>query len=297
MLKKVFLLQCLLLASLMAVESVAQIAKQFVVEERDGFDLVNFEFSCYKGVSDFKRGYYGKPIFATAELGKVNILPSFSYQIKGGVLAARLEHKNVESESLGRSLSYRLFSNTDEDFDHHWEVGLDPNYLYNLNLHFGIGKAHLDFSSLPVSNCKIKTASADVYLAYASKLPNSINMDTLSVTINMGALYGDDLHFSNARQMMFDVSYGSVNLNFSDLMAEASQVYTKVAAGSVNITLPHQDLPYLVKIKSTAMCRTKLPTHLREIGDKVYVSNGYKEDAKNLMTFMIDVSVGSVYLK
>lgn len=300
MLKNVFLLQCLLLvlsASDRSAEVAAQISKQFVVEESEGFDLVNFEFSCYKGVSTFKRGHHGAPIFASASLGKVNILPSLTHRVSNGVLNAQLEHKNVESESLGRSLSYRLFSNSDEDFDHQWEVGLDPNYLYDLKLQFGIGKANLDFSNLPVSKCKVKTASADVYLGYAAKVANAILMDTLSVAINMGSLYGDDLHLSNAKKMLFDVNYGSVNLRFSELMADASEVFAKVGAGSVNIELPHQDLPYIVKIKSTAMCRTKLPTYLKEIEEKTYVSRGYTKDAKNLMTFMIDVSVGSVYLK
>ncbi|WP_035805133.1 hypothetical protein [Lunatimonas lonarensis] len=297
MLKNLLLLHCLFMVAGFESESLAQISKQFVVEEREGFDLVEFDFSCYKGVSSFKRGYYGKPVFATAELGKVNILPSFTHEVTDGVLIAKLEHKNIESESLGRSLSYRFFSNTDSDFDHLWNIGLDPNFLYNLNLNFGIGKAHIDFSNLPVSNCRIKTASADVFLGYASQVPNSIAMDTLSVIINMGALYGEDMHLSNAKQMIFDVNYGSVNLNFADLMAQRSEVFAKVGAGSVNISLPDRDLPYLVKIKSTAMCRTKVPSHLKEIGEKTYVSRGYKQDAKNLMTFLIDVSVGSVSLK
>jgi hypothetical protein len=117
------------------------------------------------------------------------------------------------------------------------------------------------------------------------------------VTINMGSLYADDLHFSNARNLVFDVNYGSVNLSFSDMMAEASQISTMVGAGSVNIKLPSQDHPYLVKIKSTAMCRTKVPKYLKEVGHKTYVSRGYDEQAKNLMTFLIDVSVGSVSLE
>lgn len=297
MLKKVFLLQWSFLVAGLFLEANAQINKQFVVNEREDFDHVFFDFSCYKGVSSFKRSYSGNPIDASARLGKVNILPSFSYQITDDVLYAQLEHKNVESESLGRSLSYRLFSNNEADLDHEWEVGLDANFLYELNLNFGIGKANLDFSSLPISNCKIKTASADVFLAYSGKIPNSVNMDTLGVAINMGSLYGDDLHLSNARKMVFDVNYGSVNLNFSDLMAQTSMVYATVGAGSVNIVLPREDQPYIVKIKSTAMCKTKLPGYLTEIGEKTYVSKGYSADAKNLMTFMINVSVGSISLK
>ncbi|WP_114750651.1 DUF4097 family beta strand repeat-containing protein [Pleomorphovibrio marinus] len=296
MLKKIILLLFCGITTL-SLEADAQITRQFTVEEKEGYGLVCFNFSSYKGISTLKREFIGHPISANASLGKINILPSFSHEIVDGVLFANLEHKNVESESLGRTLSYRLFSNSNPDFDHAWDIGLDGNYLYDLNLHFGIGQANLDFSHLPVSNCKIKTASADVYLEYGSKMPNTVNMDTLMVAIHMGSLYADNLQLSNAKTVLFDVSYGSVNLSFSDLMAGTSSISTVVGAGSVNIQLPEQDLPYLVKIKSTAMCRTKIPSYLKEIGDKTYVSRGYDADAKNLMTFLIDVSVGSVSLK
>lgn len=293
---KEFILIFLLIVGLNGLNQ-AQIIRQFEVNEKEGVNLVNFDFFCYKGVTSFKRDYLGIPLRAHAELGKINILPAFSHELTDGVLHAYLEHKNVESESLGRNLSYRLFSSKDADFDHKWDIGLDANFLYNLNLHFGIGKANFDFSNLPISTCKIKTASTDVMLGYSKKVSNSVIMDSLLVSINMGSVYADDLHFSNAKNLVFDVNYGSVNLSFSDMMAEPSHVSTIVGAGSVNIKLPSETHPYLVKIKSTAMCRTKVPKYLKEVGDKTYVSKGYSEEAKNLMTFLIDVSVGSVSLE
>ncbi|SHM59437.1 hypothetical protein SAMN04488057_102262 [Cyclobacterium lianum] len=286
---------CLLLC--LVISSEAQIVRHFEVKEREDINLVLLNFSSYKGVSTIQREYRGYPLIADAELGKVNILPTFTHNYSDGVLYAMLEHKNVESESLSKNLSYRLFSSSDEDFDHKWKVGLDANYLYDLRLQFGIGKARLDLSNLPVSNCFVKTASADVFLNYSRQVPNSVNMDTLSVAINMGSLYAEDLQMSNARHLMFDVNYGSVNLAFGDAMAATSTINAMVGAGTVNIKLPAANLPYVVKIKSTAMCRTKVPGHLREIAEKTYISKGYRADAENLMTFMIDVSVGSVSLE
>ena len=220
------------------ISSKAQIQRHFEVTEQNDINLVSLNFSSYKGVSHIDRSYHGIPLFVDAALGKVNILPSFSHSLIDGVLHASLEHKNVESESLSKNLSYRLFSSDDDDFDHKWEVGLDQNYLYDLHLQFGIGKARLDFSNLPISNCIVKTASADVFLDYASQVSNSVSMDTLAVAINMGSVYANDLHFSNARLLMFDVNYGSVNLTFNDTMAGASQIHTMVGAGSVRIKLP-----------------------------------------------------------
>ncbi|MEX2567313.1 MAG: hypothetical protein WD431_15325 [Cyclobacteriaceae bacterium] len=281
----------------LVIASEAQITRHFEVVGNNEITLVNLSFSCYKGVTDVKRVYKGIPFNAHADLGKVNILPTFTHHTKDGVLSADLEHKNVESESLSKNLSYRFFSGNDDDFDHKWQVGLDANYLYNLKLHFGIGKARLDLSNLSISNCIIKTASTDVYLNYSKRTPNSVAMDSLLVSINMGSLYAEELHFSNARELMLDVNYGSINLSFNDLMASPSNIRTMVGAGSVNIKLPPEDLPYIIKINSTAMCRTKIPSYLKEIDTKTYVSKGYRNDAKNLMTFMIDVSVGSVSLE
>lgn len=297
MLKKVFLLLLVIHSQPFYGYLCAQIAKEFTVLEKEGYGLVALDFSCYKGITHVRREHSGVPVHAAAELGKVNILPSFSHHISDGVLFAYLDHKNVESESLGRSLSYRFFSNSDADFDHLWKVGLDANFLYDLNFNFGIGKANLDFSYLPVSRCKIRTASADVVLGYMSNIPNTVNMDTLSVGINMGSFYADELQYSNAHNTFIDVKYGTVNLSFSDLMAQPSTISATVGAGSVNIKLPEGKYPYIVKIKNHTMCRTTIPSHLKELDDKSLVSKGYSPNAKNLMTFLIDVSVGSVSLK
>lgn len=274
-----------------------QILRHFEVSDREGINLVNLHFSSYKGVSTIQRAYKGLPLHADARLGTVNILPTFVHNFSDGVLYAQLDHKNVESESLSKNLSYRLFSSGDDDFDHTWQVGLDASFLYDLHLNFGIGKARLDFANLPISNCIVKTASADVFLNYSNPVANSVAMDTLAVAINMGSFYADDLQLSNARLLLLDVNYGSVNLSFGDTMAHRTTVNAMVGAGSVSIKLPEESLPYLVKIKATAMCRTKVPRHLREITENTYVSKGYQADAKNLMTFLIDVSVGSVSLE
>jgi hypothetical protein len=255
------------------------------------------DFSSYKGISNIARDHSGLPLIIEASLAKVNILPSFHHSVHNNVLTANLDHRNVESESLGKSITSRLFPSSSDDFDHNWKIGLNTNFLYDLNLNFGIGKAHLDLSNINVTKCKIKTATADVFLNYSKNTPNPISMDTMSVFINMGNVEVNSLNFSNAKQMIFDVNYGNVNLTFHGDMSNASHLKASVGAGSVNITLPDQDSPYIIKVHSTAMCRTSIPPYLKSIGNKTYVSKGYKAGAPNLMTIEIDVSVGSVALK
>lgn len=295
MLKKIGLLICAFIGLFHSIN--AQITKEFIVKEKQGFDLVKLDFSSYKGTSFLKHNTFGQPLRAHAHLSKVNILPTFTHSISGGVLNASIEHQNVESESLGRSLSYRLFMGDSDSFGHSWFIDLDSSYLYDLNFNLGLGKANLDLSHLPVSSCRINSASADVALDYSSRSKNVASMDTMMVVVKMGTIDAKRINYSNAKNMVFDVNYGSVNLSFEEDIPGGSTISTMVGAGSVNIDLPSANLPYIVKVKSTAMCRTSVPKYLKEIGNKVYVSKGYEKDAENLMTFLIDISVGSVSLK
>jgi hypothetical protein len=275
----------------------AQITKEFRVEEKHGYNLVYLNFNVYKGVTQINRKLGDEPVFIHSHLSKVNILPSFNHEIRDEILYANLVHRNVESENLGKSLSYKLFSSSNDDFDHKWSVGLNSNFLYDLHFYFGIGTADIDLAYLPVSNCIINSTSADVKLNYSKNSANSVKMDTIMVTINMGNLEASNLNFTNAKEMIFEANYGTLNLSFSDKMPEACNIQAMVGAGKVNLILPDDSQPYIVKIKSTPMCRTYIPKHLKDIGNKTYVSRTYKENSANLMTFDIDVSVGSVTLK
>jgi hypothetical protein len=275
----------------------AQITKEFKVEEKNGYNLVQLDFNVYKGISDIKREQMDGPLTINSELNKVNILPSFSYRIKDEVLFANLSHRNVESENLGKSLSYKLFSSSNENFDHKWDVALNSHNLYNLHFYFGIGYASFDLSHLPISNCQIKSTSADIKLDYSKKFANSVKMDTLSVAINMGNLEANNLNFTNAKEMIFESNYGTLNLSFSDKMTESCNIKAMVGVGKVNLKLPSENQPYILKITSTPMCRTYLPKYLKDLGNNTYVSKAYRENSENLMTFTIDVSVGSVTIK
>lgn len=275
----------------------AQLSKEFIIKEKHGYNLVQVDFNIYKGISEIKRHIEDIPVHITCELSKVNILPDFNHQIKDKVLITELSHRNVESENLGKSLSYKLFSAQNNDFDHIWKVNLNSNYLYALNFHFGVGKAYFDLSHLPISNCLIKSASADISLDYSKKMANSVKMDTMLVSINMGTLQANHLNFTNARHMIFEANYGSLNLIFSDKMSEGSEVSATVGAGKVDLQFLNDSQPTIIKIKSTAMCRTTIPKNWKDIGNKTYVNKSYKENAENLLSLNIDVSVGSVTIR
>lgn len=273
--------------------SKAQLVREFRAPEKTGFEMVHLEFSTYKSSTQLKRIKSAVPVYIHGHLTKTNILPVFSHQIINNILETSLTHKNVESENLGKSITSKFFD-TEGDFDHTWDLGLNSNFLYHLDFNLGMGKANFDLAQLPVSQLKVKSASADVLIHYGSSDPNQIQMDTLLVTLNMGSVDVQSANFTNAKMMIFEVNYGSINLNFSEGMPSACNVIAAVGAGTLNLHLPPDSFPIKIKMKTTAMCRTSLPKYLKSIDKETYVTKGYKASDPRLLELIIDVGVGSL---
>ncbi|OYX14124.1 MAG: hypothetical protein B7Z16_14820, partial [Algoriphagus sp. 32-45-6] len=179
-------------------------------------------------------------------------------------------------------------------FEHSWDLGLASGYLYDLDFNLGMGKADFDLAQIPVATFKVKSASADVNISYGNFTPNQVEMDTLLVILNMGSVAVQNANFTNARKMIFEVNYGSIDLNFSDGMGASSQVIAAVSGGTVYVKLPPDKFPYRIKLKTTPMCRTKLPNSLRSLEKGVYVSKGYNASDPKLLELILDVGVGSL---
>lgn len=291
MLKKL----CLLLIWIVveATPGLAQIVKEYKVAERKGFELVYLNFSTYKSLTQLKRVIHSDPIYIHGHLLKSNILPDFNYTIHDDFLDVSLIHKNIESDNLGKSITSKLFfENT--DFDHTWDVGLSSNYLYDLDFNLGMGKADFDLSQIPLSQLKIKSASSDVLIHYGTNIPNQVAMDTLLVTLNMGTVEVQRANYTNAKIMIIEVSYGKIELNYSDGLAGSSQVIAAISGGSIYLKLPPDSNPVKIKMKKNAMCRTVFPKYLKSIDKETYVTKGYKPSDPKLLELILDVGVGSI---
>ena len=271
----------------------AQFVKEYKVSEKKGFEIVVLDFSSYKSAVSLKRNMHQDPIYIHGHLAQSNILPEFKQSISKGILNASLIHKNVESDNLGKSITSKLFS-SGTDYDHTWDLGLSSNFLYHMNFSLGMGKAEMDLSQISISNMAIRSASSDVSLFYSQNMPNTVAMDTLLVTISMGNLEVKNANFTNAKRMIFEVDYGKIDLNFSDGMPHACQVISAVSVGSVHVVLPPDDVPVRLKMRTTPMCRTVLPKHLKSVEKGIYVTKGYKSSDPKLLEVIIDVGVGSV---
>ncbi|RIW16412.1 hypothetical protein D0X99_08620 [Algoriphagus lacus] len=274
----------------------AQFVREYKVTERKGFEMVYLNFSSYKSLTQLKRVKTQDPIYIHGHLLKSNILPDFKYSVHHNRLDASLEHKNVEADNLGKSITSKLFSD-DADFDHSWDLGLGSNYLYHLDFNLGLGRADFDLAQIPISQLKIKSASSDVLIHYGTEVPNQIEMDTLLVTLNMGTVEVQNANFTNARKMILEVNYGKIDLNYSDGLARSCQVIAAVSGGSVHLKLPPDTNPVKIRIKTTPMCRTSLPKYLKSLDKETYVTRGYKASDPRLLELIIDVGVGSVTIE
>lgn len=289
---------CLLFLSFLSTAALceAQIVKEYKVTEREGYNLLQLDFTSYKSVTKLKRVISNDPVAIHGHLSQTNILPDFSSEIRDKVMWTTLTHKNVESDNLGKSITSKIFSGKGDDFDHTWDLGLDSNFLYHLNFSLGIGKSDFNLSKLPVSQLQIHSASSDVFIHYDEDEPNQVQMDTLLVMLNMGTVDIRDANFTNSKKMIVEVNYGKINLDFSDGMSSSCQVIAAVGAGTVRLHLPPDSFPIKIRMKTTPMCRTTIPKYLKAQDEETYITKGYAADDPRLLEITLDVGVGSIVI-
>jgi hypothetical protein len=271
----------------------AQFVKEYRVAEKVGIEEVSLNFSSYKSETQVKRSVGMDPLLIHGHLLQANILPDFRSATSKNQLVASLVHKNIESDNLGKSITSKLFS-TSTGFDHSWDVGLTSSYTYDLDFNLGLGTADFDLAQLAVSTLKIKSASADVFIHYSTNTPNAVVMDTLLVTLNMGAVELHQAQLTQAKKVIIEVNYGQINLNYGQSQSFKGQVIAAVAGGTIYLKLPPESSPIKIRMKTTPLCRTSLPDYLRAIGDDTFVTVGYSASDPRLLEFVLDVGVGAI---
>ena len=271
----------------------AQFVKEYRVAENTEIEKVSLNFSSYKSETHVKRTAGLDPLLIHGHLLQANILPDFRSTTSKNQLVASLVHKNIESDNLGKSITSKLFSSS-TGFDHSWDVGLTSNYAYDLDFNLGLGTADFDLAQLAVSALKIKSASADIFIHYSTNLPNQIGMDTLLVTLNMGAVDLHQAQLTQAKKVIIEVNYGQINLNYGQSQTFKGQVIAAEAGGTIYLKLPPESNPVKIRIKTTPLCRTSLPDYLRAIGEDTFVTKGYSASDPRLLEFVLDVGVGAI---
>jgi hypothetical protein len=272
-------------------------APRYVVEEVADLQKVYFNLkgtaaSC--NITPKKDGNLVS-IYCNGQSDKIQ--SSFDKKLKNNSYIVNLKLQEGDQEKKGSNLAYCILNGGIFNSSENWNVHLVENKLYNLNLTYGIGNARVDLSGLSVEKLKIHTGSAKVKVGSYSGFINPVVMDTFLVKVDLGMLEIEKLNLSRAKNIIADVGFGTLTLDFSDKTLIKSNISANVGAGSLNVYVPNSEFPVIIYLNDSPLCHVKIAKNFRKLSPNVYVNESYKEGADNLLTFNVDVAMGNIVFK
>lgn len=274
-----------------------QMKKQFTVENSQACDRVNLVLKANSGDCYIKAGHTAEILNVFSNQDQSSYAHQYTKEIVNNACRIFLNFENTTSQSIGQTISTRMFGDEKPVNDKVWKMYLSDTKPYNLHLDYGVGNAHADLSGLAIRKLKINTGSADVNIGYSS-LENKTDMDTLSVKVDLGSLHMQNLNLSRARYTAADVGFGNMTLDFSTTRPLVSNhIVGSVGAGNLTIVLPSTQTPVLVTINDSWLCSVKLPESLKKIRANTFANAAWSENASNVLVFNLDVSMGNIIFK
>lgn len=273
---------------------VAQLKKFYSLSDVSKFDTVNFEFKATSGHSYWRLVPQENPlvIYGNPDLEKIN--PTFDAIVYGRSCEVNLELEEYRSSGLGDGLAFAMLGSApSEHDDNYWKVLLNDEKVYNLDLHFGIGTSDIDLGGAHVKKLKIRTGSADVRVKYDRESPNLCAMDTFLVKVDMGSVVTKDLYHSRARLVIADIGFGQATLDFTHPVKQQCQVQANVGLGNLMVYLPRNE-PVIIYLQDSPFRGLNMAKDFEEVEKNVFINRSYSEEADNLLTFKVDVSLGNV---
>jgi hypothetical protein len=275
---------------------VAQESKHFRIEQDNTYRSITLNYSASSGVCYLAQGDSNDPIavYSSRDIDEFN--HSFDQSSVGRNLNVTLSLDEKNNESFSQSISNKVFAKTKPE-DNVWKVILAEDVDYSLNLTYGIGTAFIDLSGLSVSNLKVKTGSADVNIGYLTSMPNIIDMDTMSIKVDLGNLSVRQLNMAAVRNISAEVGFGNMLLDLAEPLDESCHVVASVGAGNLEVLIPKGKRPIIIRVKASMLCDVKLTKSFRETEENVFTNVEYDESTDDLLEFDVDVSFGTIIFK
>ena len=278
--------------------SYGQLKKFYTIRNTDTYDTVSFYLHATSGNCYLRSGSAeeGEPlsIYGNPDLEKIN--PSFKYKILNRTCDVSLDLKEFKTSSLSDGLFFAMMR-SNEDESNYWKVHLDEKKIFKLDLNYGVGDADIDLSGSLVKTMKIHSGTAMVKVSYDENDPNKIQMDTFLVSVDMGSIVTERLLLSRAKNVIANIGFGNAALDLGDAQPEKCNIQASVGAGSLDILIPKKGTPVIIYLKESPLCGVKIPKGFEEVEKNVYVNMDYAVNAKNILTFNIDVALGSITFK
>ncbi len=273
-----------------------QMKRQFTVENSHACERINLHLKANSGDCFIKAGQNSEILNVFSNQDQSSYSHHYRKEIIDKTCEVYLNFEDANSQGISQTISTRMFGDNTPVNNKIWKMYLSDAKPYNLELDYGVGNAHVDLSGLAIKKLKINTGSADVNLGYNS-LENKVDMDTLSVKVDLGSLNVKNLNLSRARYMVADVGFGNMMLDFSATPLVSNKIEGSVGAGNLIIILPSSHTPVLVKINDSWLCSVKIPGGMKKISKNTFANAAYTKDAKNSLVFNLDVSMGSIIFK
>ena len=275
-----------------------QMKRQFTVENSPACQRVNLHLKANSGDCYIKAGHSSEILNIFSNQDQSSYSHQFRKEVVNNSCKVYLNFENQNSQSIGQTISTRMFGEEKPDSNNKvWKMYLSDAKPYDLELEYGVGNAHADLSGLSIRKLKINTGSADVNIGYSS-LENRVDMDTLSVKVDLGSLNVQNINLSRARFTSADVGFGNMTLDFSaNPTLVGNRIVGSVGAGNLTIILPPSQTPVLVTINDSWLCSVKLPESLKKVRANTFANAAYNDKAKNALIFNLDVSMGNIIFR
>lgn len=280
------------------VTTFGQIKKQFTVEDAPACENVKLCLKANSGNCFVRPSHSADLLNVFSNQTESSYSHNFKKEIKGKTCDILLYLEEAKAEGIGQTISTRFFGSSPEPAgDKIWKMYLTESKPYSLELNYGVGNAHVDLSGLSIKKLKINTASADVTVGYFSALENQLEMDTFSVKVDVGSVNVKNLNLSRTHNVVADVGFGSMTLDFSSKPIVNANVRGSVGAGNLTILLPSSETPVLVRIKDSWLCSVKMPSTFQKISSNTFANAAYVKEPMNTLVFDLDVSMGKIIFR
>ncbi|MGM0581379.1 MAG: hypothetical protein ACQETL_11905 [Bacteroidota bacterium] len=272
-----------------------ELHKHFELTESQGIDKFELNVSTKAGKSFLNAVDNNAPVLILG--ASENDVAASSFKIE------KLEHiQKVDADltckshlglNFTESVANSFFSSTSQANDI-WQINLSELHAFDLNLSYLMGEANVDLSRLSIESLKIKSASADVKLAYKDAIMNKVAMDTFFVKVNFGNIEVKDLNYALAKEIIADVGFGAISIDCGEDWKINSRLSASVGAGTLNITLPPEEIPVIIRINNSPLCNIKMAENFEKVGHNTFGNQAYINNPDEGMEFLLDVGMGSI---
>lgn len=271
----------------------AQSKTHFEVQDDVSCEKIHFFLKASSGTCEIRTRHGDNPINIMGSSEQDYVTPEFGQQKDGDILNTWLNLNDSGKEGFTSKMT-KIFAKKSTDESNYWSIYFTDFKPYDLDLNYGVGKAYVDLSDIAVEKLKITSGNAHVKVGYHSNMGNRVEMDTFLVNVDLGDVEIDRLNMARAKVVVAEVGFGTLTMNFEEISEIPSEIWVRVGAGNLTVNMDEEATPMMIRIKNTSYRKLKMPADFVKIRENVYVNGAYQPEAPNLLTFNIDLAMGSV---